>query len=117
MTAGVVGFQPHGFSEPPPPPRMLTLRKLDLIGLVMHDEPIAYVSNNLPSMEELADAPTRPLDEFETDGLKALQRGEDLYVRKAPDMVRLLGSVRSGKQCVSCHGGRRGTCSGILLPL
>lgn len=110
----VVGFQSHGFSASPPPPRMLTLRKLDLIGLVLHDEPTAYVSDRLPGMEELADAPTRPLDEFESEGLKVLQGGEDLYVRKAPELVRLLGSVRSGKQCVSCHGGRRGDLLGVF---
>jgi hypothetical protein len=65
-------------------------------------------------MDELRKAPTRPLDEFEAEGLKELRRGEDLFVRDAPSGRRMLGAVRSAKQCVACHGGQRGDLLGAF---
>ncbi|MGL4554017.1 MAG: hypothetical protein ACRC33_22885, partial [Gemmataceae bacterium] len=35
----VAGFRPHGFSKPPAPP----VRRVDLIGLLRHPTPVAYV--------------------------------------------------------------------------
>lgn len=108
----VAGFLPHQFSKAPEPQQPWALRHLDLIGLVRHEKPVAYISANLPRMEELRKAPTRPLDEFENAGLKALRAGEDLFVAEAGDVRRMLGAVRSAKQCVDCHGGQRGDLLG-----
>jgi hypothetical protein len=111
----VAGFQPHQFSEPPSPGERWALKTLDLVGLVVHQEPVAYVSANLPRMDELRKAPTRPLDAFEAAGVKALRGGEDLFVRDTPDgQRRVLGSIRSGKQCLSCHEGQRGELLGAF---
>jgi hypothetical protein len=109
----VAGFQSHHFSQVPGPGDAWQIRTIDLIGLVMHDTPLAYVSEHLPRMEELKGAPTRPLDAFETVGLVELQRGEDLVVREI-DGLRLLGAIRSMKQCVACHGGQRGDLLGAF---
>jgi hypothetical protein len=81
---------------------------------LLHDEPLAYVSDNLPRMDELRKAPTRKLDEFEAAGLAALRRGEDLFVRGTADHLRVLGAVRNAKQCVDCHGGQRGDLLGAF---
>jgi hypothetical protein len=111
----VAGFQSHQFSEQPKPGRRWALKTLDLVGLVVHDKPVAYVSANLPRMDELRRAPTRPLDAFETAGLKSLRGGEDLFVRDTPDgHRRVLGAVRSGKHCLSCHEGQRGELLGAF---
>src|SRR5438067_1133434 len=61
----VAGFQSHGFSQVPENSREWRLAYVNLIGL-MRDEPAADVSENLPSMNELRKAPTRPLNAFET---------------------------------------------------
>src|SRR6185437_2554396 len=107
--------QPHQFSKQPAPVRRWSLKTLDLVGLVMHDEPVAYVSANLPRMDELRRAPTRPLDAFEAAGLESLRGGEDLFVRDTPDgQRRALGAIRSGKQCLSCHEGQRGELLGAF---
>ena len=37
-----------------------------------------YVSKNLPRMQELRDAPVRPLDDFEKQALRALEQGQEL---------------------------------------
>src|SRR5262249_35164407 len=108
----VAGFQPHRFSQAPQPAERWALLTLDLGGLVLHDEPVAYVSAHLPRMEELRGAPTRPLDPFEALGLKALRRGEDLFVRDTAEVRRVLGAVRNTRQCLSCHGGERGELLG-----
>ncbi len=111
----VAGFQPHQFSKPPEPPQRWALKTLDLVGLVVHDEPVAYISANLPRMDELRKAPTRPLDAFEAAGLAALSRGDDLFVRDTADgRRRMLGAVRSVTQCLSCHGGERGELLGAF---
>jgi len=51
---------------------------------------------------------TSPVVRF--DGLAALRKGEDLYVRED----RMLGSIRSTKQCIACHGGERGVLLGAF---
>jgi hypothetical protein len=109
----VAGFQPHQVSEPRAAQGWV-LQTLDLVGLVRHDEPVAYVSNHLPRMDELRAAPTRPLDAFEAAGLAALRRGDLLFARRAADDLRLLGSIRSTRQCISCHGGQRGELLGAF---
>jgi hypothetical protein len=110
----VAGFQPHQFSRVPEPAKQWQVQAVELVGLLRHKEPVAYVSVRLPSMEELRGAPTRPLDSFEASGLAALHRGEDLYVGGTGDGVRLLGAVRSARQCVECHGGQRGDLLGAF---
>lgn len=110
----VAGFQEHQFSKVPQPDTSWKLVTVDLVGLVVHKEPVAYVSANLPRMNELRKASTRPLDEFETLGLKELRRGDDLFVRDVPRGRRVLGAIRSIKQCITCHGGNRGELLGAF---
>jgi hypothetical protein len=110
----VAGFQEHQFSEVPESVEPWKLHTLDLVGLVIHEDPVAYVSGHLPRMDELRQAPTRPLDTFEVAGLKALRRGQDLVVRDLAPVRRVLGSIRSARQCLSCHGGQRGDLLGAF---
>jgi hypothetical protein len=110
----VIGFQRHGFSEVPGPEERWAVETIDLVGLLLHDEPLAYVSKNLPRMDELRAAPTRPLDSFETQGLATLRKGEELFVRGSETRVRMLGAIRSTKQCLDCHGGARGDLLGAF---
>jgi hypothetical protein len=111
----VAGFEPHRFGLGPPlRTARLKLQTIDLVGLVRHEEPVAYVSDFLPSMAELQQAPTRPLDPFEELGLKALRRGDTLFVRDTRGGLRALGAIRSVRQCVACHGGQRGDLLGAF---
>ena len=57
---------------------------------------------------------TRPLDGFEASSLEKLRRGEYLLVAEAPEGVRMLGAIRSVKQCTNCHGGERGDLLGAF---
>ncbi len=109
----VAGFQPHHFSKTPQLEHW-QLQTIDLVGLVLHEQPAVYISEHLPSMAELRGSATRPADTFEALGLKVLQSGEDLFVRAGADGGRALGSIRSASQCLPCHGGQRGDLLGAF---
>jgi hypothetical protein len=109
----IAGFQAHQFSKVPEPVGGLRVATVELIGW-LHGEPAVYVSENLPSMKELRGVPTRPLDPFEEEGLAELRRGKDLFTREADGSLRMLGAIRATKQCLDCHGGRRGDLLGAF---
>ena len=110
----VAGFRPHKMSKVPELESRWKLVTVDLVGFVVHKKPTVYLSDNLPRMEDLDSIPTRGLDDFETKGLKALQKGETLFVETGTNGVRALGAIRSLKQCVDCHGGQRGDLLGAF---
>jgi len=98
----------------PGPAARWTVQTIDLISLLLHDEPVAYITDHLPRMDELRSAPTRPLDELENKGMEALRSGEDLVMEKTATAVRMVGVLRSVRQCLSCHGGERGDLLGAF---
>jgi hypothetical protein len=111
----VAGFQAHQFREVPSVPKeRWRLRRLELVSLLKFPAPAVYLSENLPRMDELREAPTRPLDPFERGALLALRRGEDLVVRQDGERLRVLGSIRAAKQCLDCHEVERGTLLGAF---
>jgi hypothetical protein len=109
----VAGFLSHQFNQVPQD-TSLVLRRLDLISLLLHDKPVAYVTTQLPKMNELRDAPTRPLELFESTALNALSKGEDLVVNETEKAIWLVGALRASKQCMSCHDVKRGELLGAF---
>ncbi len=91
-----------------------SVRTLDLVGLLLHDTPVVYVSDELPQMDRLRGAPTRPLDKFEALGLQVLRQGEDLFSSRDGKDLRMLGAIYSTNQCVNCHGCQRGDLLGAF---
>jgi hypothetical protein len=113
----VLGYRPHRFSKVPVASTTevrWTVQTLDLVGLVLHDLPAVYVSDHLPRMDELRGAPTRPPDDFETEGLKILRGGKNLFVRETKHGGRMLGAIRAARQCLGCHSGQRGQLLGAF---
>jgi hypothetical protein len=111
----VAGFLPHSFHHLPwQYEERIKVETIDLVGLLLNPEPVAYVSADLPRMDELRKAPTRPLDEFESAGLQQLRDGEDLVGAESGEYVRMLGAVRNAKHCATCHGGERGDLLGAF---
>jgi hypothetical protein len=116
----VFGFQSHGFRNLPEiggeknaPPRW-HIARLELVSLLKHETPVAYVSLKLPRMDELAAAATRPLDQFERDALQELRDGKELVVAEDGHHLRMLGSLRAAKQCTECHSVARGALLGAF---
>ncbi|MSR56112.1 MAG: hypothetical protein EXS05_00320 [Planctomycetaceae bacterium] len=116
----VAGFQPHRFTRMPTLVTGETLAtvwqidRLELLSLLKHAAPVVYVSQNLPQMYELNDAPTRPLDTFERVSLARLWADEDLVIAESPYQIRMLGSLRAAEACIECHAVRRGELLGAL---
>jgi hypothetical protein len=110
----IAGFQKHGMSKVPAASANWSVAHLELVGLVVHEKPVVYMTANLPRMDEVQNAPKRPLDSFEVEGLEALKAGEDLYYRGAEDKARMMGSIRAVKQCLQCHSGSRGDLLGAF---
>jgi hypothetical protein len=110
----VTGFETHRFSQVPAPANRWEVQALELVSLLLHDEPEVYVSSQLPRMDRLHGVPTRPLDQFERLGLGALRQGEDIFTTQVGEGVRMLGAVRCTRRCVACHGGERGDLLGAF---
>jgi hypothetical protein len=112
----VAGFQPHGFTKVPTPDNSWKLQTIELLGVLLHPEPVVYLSARLPAMDELKVTPTRPPDTFERAALQMLKKGDDLVTAEMQDggRMRMLGSLRNGTTCMKCHGGERGDLLGAF---
>ncbi len=118
----VAGFEPHQFRHMPDlSPERGTGRmekwaviRLELVSLLKHGRPSVYVTSALPRMADPQSAPTRPLIPFEEKGLKALKAGDDLATESSGDRIRMVGSLRAGKQCLECHEVKRGELLGAF---
>ena len=117
----VAGFEPHAFSKLPllmpasgeANERWLTTR-VELVSLLKHDEPMVYVSSQLPKMDELTTAPVRPLDVFEVQSLAKLREGEPLAIEATDNRIRMLGPILALQQCQLCHTAERGEMLGAF---
>jgi hypothetical protein len=123
----VIGFEPHAFTRVPVPPASdrwygdsddpdpdWTVVRAELLSLLKHDPPAAYVSEHLPRMDELRDAPTRPLIAFEQAALERLRTEHDVVAEQQTNVIRMVGSLRAGNDCLICHRGARGDLLGAL---
>lgn len=122
------GFLPHSLDELPVQARRANgtteaatpavnnwrITRLELVSLLKHAEPVVYESRELPRMDRLADAPTRPLTGFERRSLRELRGERDLVTEEEGGRVLMLGAIRAGKQCLNCHDVRRGTLLGAF---
>jgi hypothetical protein len=111
----VVGFRSHRFHRAPDVTNWQTLR-IELVSLLKHDEPMVYISESLPSMEDLRheDVPVRPLDDFEGHSLAKLWRGAEFETEESGQLVRMFGAIRAAKQCLVCHAVEHGTLLGAF---
>jgi hypothetical protein len=107
------GFQSHHFNMVPHT-KEWKVQTIELVGLLMHQDPVVYISDELPRMEKLREVPTRSLNVFETVGIKRLQAGDDLFIRETTEIIRMIGAVRSIEECAKCHGGERGDLLGAF---
>jgi hypothetical protein len=115
----VAGFKPHGFrSDPWPAWRVENwswrVQHVQLVGLLSHEEPLVYLTDKLPSMEQIRQGKTRALDFFEEAALPALREGEDLSIAGKGETVRMLGALRATKTCQQCHDAEVGDLLGAF---
>ncbi len=76
--------------------------RFELVSLLTDLQPSVYVLEQMATPPLARQAKRRPLDEFETRGLDAVRKGEELvWTREAPK--RMFGSIRASKSCLDCH--------------
>lgn len=49
----------------------------------------------------------RALDTFEIAGVHELKDGKETFVRHKGNVIRMLGALRAGEQCIKCHTGTK----------
>ena len=113
----LIGFRSHAAQTDPgdgPLPGW-ALTGFELIGLVLHDRPVAYQSDYLPIAGP--DAPiagVRDLTPFESAALGRLATGEWVVGEAESDRLRAVGALTAAKACADCHGVSEGRLLGAL---
>jgi hypothetical protein len=80
------------------------LRRVELMGLLLNDEPVVYESETAPKMGEIDRVKTRTLDTFESKALEELLKGGGSIVTDVrSDAIRMVGAIRASKTCMECH--------------
>lgn len=113
----VIGFESHRIRKSERFPVELTdwtVTKLELVSLLKFDSPRVYISEDLPAMDQLRDAPTRTLDIFEEESLESLRLGNDMEVLRSGEEMRSFGSLRASSACLKCHEVERGELLGAF---
>jgi hypothetical protein len=115
--AHVAGFKPHGFrylGVPAHESKRWRVQHVQLVGILSYETPLVYLTDKLPSMEQIRQGKTRPLDFFEEAALASLRDGEDLYIVRKDDTLRMLGALRATKRCQQCHDAEIGDLLGAF---
>lgn len=116
----VAGFQPHALRRQPTDRTrseehvLWRVDRLELVGLLRNEEPLAYDVAKVPSMEQLRQAPTRPLTDFESQALPQLVGEKDVVFEETNRGVRMIGSIRAVESCLDCHDAPRGQLLGAF---
>lgn len=100
-------FEPHEGKQ-------WQIDSVQLVGVLKHKKPVVYVLENLPDMEEIKNAPTRSLSQWESTALDSLYGGNDLEVNRESSQIMALGAIRANTECLQCHEGRRGDMLGAF---
>ncbi len=103
----VIGFEPHAVRSAPQPltvdSEIWQVARFELVSLLKHDRPVVYVSEELPTLENLDRFPTRSLDAFESRSLESLRAGEETVIFEEPSRIAMLGAIRASESCLACH--------------
>ncbi|MCI0641232.1 MAG: hypothetical protein L0Y72_09120 [Gemmataceae bacterium] len=113
----VAGFSSHGFRNlgvPAHESKRWRINHVQLVGILSHEQPVVYLTDKLPSMEQVRQGKTRTLDYFEEAALPSLRDGEDLYIVSKDDTIRMLGALRATKICQNCHDAEVGDLLGAF---
>ena len=112
----VAGFESHGFRWSPTSPEDVRWRieHVQLVGILTQDQPLVYLTDKMPSMDQIRQGKTRGLDFFEEVALPELAKGEDLYIVRKNDTLRMLGAIRATKTCQKCHDAEIGDLLGAF---
>ena len=112
----VAGFKSHGFRLDPKfqGEKRWRIEHVQLVGILTQEQPVVYLTDKMPSMEQVRQGKTRGLDFFEEVALPALAGGEDMYIVQKNDTIRMLGALRVTRTCQNCHDAEIGDLLGAF---
>jgi hypothetical protein len=91
---------------------------VELIGLVMHPEPLVYL--NAPLKAPLYRPQTRPVNDFEKQSLPTINKENLLTIQADAKEIRMVGAINSQAKCINCHQDAKsetlGAFSYVLRP-
>ena len=87
-----------------PHDRLWALHYMQLISILEHNPPVAYVVSP-PGSFSVAQDTTRDLEETEQSALQRLRAGEDLVItwNESQGQANMLGAIRAKDHCLKCH--------------
>lgn len=103
------GFLSHAFRKPAEPlewgdpPEIWHVQRIELVSLLKHQPAAVYVSAHLPAMDELRDAVTRPVTDFEARAIDQLRAGQEIVMHQEVRQRRMVGAIRAIQECRRCH--------------
>ncbi len=88
-----------------PSDRLWGLHYMQLISILEHDPPVAYVMNPPDMFQREVQVTTRFLEHDEQFALQRLSAGEDLVITWNEDQgqANLVGAIRAEEHCLKCH--------------
>jgi hypothetical protein len=121
----VAGFEPHRFTNMPELKKHLVfgtyrawgdwkVERVELVSLRKAAGPHAYLSSEVPDLKALRNADTRLLDDFEIRALAQLHAAKNVVIEQTDGLVRMVGALRAGNNCLRCHAGARGELIGAI---
>lgn len=95
--------------------RVWDVVELQLVGLVMHSEPVVF-DKHLMMNEEGKPLEKRELDKFETESLVNLRAGAERVIawNAEENCLRVLGAIRAKENCMKCHDVKAGFLLGAF---
>ncbi|QDT17395.1 hypothetical protein [Alienimonas californiensis] len=112
----LIGFRSHAAQTTPKdgPLPGWELTGFELIGLILHERPVAYQSDYLPIAGPESPSAVRELTPFESAALERLAAGEWVVGETDADRLRAVGALPAAKACADCHDVPVGRLLGAL---
>jgi hypothetical protein len=90
------------------------MENVQLVGLLKQVNPVVYVTEKLPNMDEIKNAETRSLTDWEDQSLVRLLQGEQVVIDAYENAIHMLGAIRASDDCLHCHAARSGDMLGAF---
>ena len=81
------------------------INRLELIGIAMHDIPLAFVV--VRHKDKSASLNNRPMTDFEASAIKELAAGKQIVDKLDKTDRLVVGAVRAEQSCIACHAGAK----------
>jgi hypothetical protein len=102
-------------TEPQIDEKIWKVAELQLIGLMLHDHPVAYDKHHLMERKDVP-SQLRELDPFETASLTNLRAGAERVMAwdNGHGCLQVLGAIRAKESCLKCHDVKVGHLLGAF---